>query len=94
MTIRAIAYKSGWTDSGVASAAYTINVPPPPAVTLTAPANGAVNQSTAPTLTWAAAAGATSYDVYLGSGTPAFAGSVTSTSYTPGAALAGSTAYA
>jgi hypothetical protein len=73
------AYESGWTDSAPASATYTINLPPPPAATLTAPANAAVNQPSAPALTWAAAAGATSYAVYLGSGTPTLAGSGTST---------------
>lgn len=93
MTITAIAYESGWLDSAVATAVYTLNPPAPPAVTLTAPANGAVNQPMSLTLTWVAAAGATSYDVYLGSGTSTFAGNTTNTSYTPGTALAGGTAY-
>ncbi len=78
----------------MATAVYTLNLPPPPAVTLTAPSNGALNQPTALTLAWAAAAGATSYDVYLGAGTPTWAGNTTNTSYTPGAALAGGTTYA
>ncbi|MGB7723152.1 MAG: chitobiase/beta-hexosaminidase C-terminal domain-containing protein, partial [Bryobacteraceae bacterium] len=93
-TLQAMAYKSLWLDSAVATAVYTLNLPPPPAVTLTAPSNGALNQPTALTLAWAAAAGATSYDVYLGAGTPTWAGNTTNTSYTPGAALAGGTTYA
>ena len=59
-TLQAMAYKSGWLDSAVATAVYTLNLPPPPAVTLSAPANGAANQSTGPTLAWVVAAGATS----------------------------------
>jgi len=34
---------------------------------------------------WARLPAQTSYDVYLGSGTPAFAGNATNTSFTPGA---------
>jgi uncharacterized repeat protein (TIGR01451 family) len=62
-------------------------------MTLTAPANTAVNQPSAPVLTWAAAAGATSYAVYLGTGTPTLAATVATTTYTPSPALAGNTAY-
>lgn len=65
---------------------------PPPAVTLSAPAAGAVQQSITPVLAWSAATGATSYDVYLGAGTPTLAATVTGLSYTP-AELAGNTVY-
>ena len=57
------------------------------------PANGATGVSTAPTLSWAASSGATSYDVYFGTSTsPSLAGSVTTSSYQPGS-LASSTKY-
>jgi hypothetical protein len=92
-TIKAMAYEAAWLDSAVASATYTINLPPPPAVILTSPASAAVNQPSRPALTWSPASGATSYAVYLGSGTPTLAATVTATTYTPSPALAGSTTY-
>jgi uncharacterized repeat protein (TIGR01451 family) len=54
----------------------------PAAPVLTAPANGAIGVSLAPTLTWSASSGATSYDVYFGTASsPPFAINTTATSY-------------
>ncbi len=49
---------------------FTTQTGPPVAPALTAPANGAVNVSATPVLEWSAAAGAVSYDVYLGTSLP------------------------
>ncbi|PYT30747.1 MAG: hypothetical protein DMG58_13660, partial [Acidobacteria bacterium] len=49
------------------------------------PASGAINVSPAPTLSWSAGSGATSYDVYFGTtSSPSLKGTVTGTSYLPG----------
>ena len=54
---------------------------PPATPTLVSPANGSSGVSLTPTLAWNAAAGAISYDVYLGpTSSPAFYASTTSTS--------------
>src|SRR6185369_11115396 len=55
----------------------------PAQVTLNTPANGATSQSGTPTLTWSAAANATVYDLYLGTGNPpaVYAQNLTGTSY-------------
>ncbi|HLJ49796.1 MAG TPA: hypothetical protein VKU01_27470 [Bryobacteraceae bacterium] len=56
----------------------------PPAVTVFTPTQGASGVSVSITLTWQAVTGATSYDVYFGTGiTPGFVTNTTSTSYTP-----------
>ena len=66
---------------------------PPPAPVLTSPANGATGVLQTASLTWNAAAGATSYDVYFGtSSPPSFLVNTTATTYSPGT-LAGGTAY-
>jgi len=66
---------------------------PPPAPVLTAPANAATGVSVTPTLTWNAATGATSYDVYFGtSSTPPLVTNVSGTTYNPGT-LGGNTTY-
>jgi len=60
-------------------------------VTLLSPANGAVNQpASGITLSWAASAGATGYDVYLGTANPPpYVGSTAGTSYTATGLTAG-----
>jgi hypothetical protein len=61
---------------------------------LSAPANGGTGVSRTPSLVWGAAAGATSYQVYLGTtASPALVATVTGTSYQPGTLLAGVTYY-
>lgn len=65
----------------------------PGTTSLSSPASGATGVSTSPTLSWAAASGATSYDVYLGTGSsPAFVGNRTTTSYAA-SGLAANTKY-
>jgi probable HAF family extracellular repeat protein len=83
--------------SGTNSHGYLLTpvagVPPGPPV-LTAPANGASSITTTPTLTWNAASGATSYDVYFGtSSTPSMVTNTTGTSYAPGILALGVTYY-
>ncbi len=61
---------------------------------LTAPANGATGVPLALSLSWSAATGATSYDVYVGTATPpSFVTNTTGTSYSPGTLSAGTTYY-
>src|SRR5262249_3787413 len=65
----------------------TISVATP---TLLSPVANAVNVSRTPTLLWTASAGATSYDVYLGtSASPAFYANVSGTSVKVGPLAAG-----
>ncbi len=65
----------------------------PPAPALSSPADGASGVSVTPTLTWAAAGGATSYDVYFGTlAAPSLVTTTTSTSYSP-AGLSPATLY-
>ncbi|MFN6015725.1 MAG: proprotein convertase P-domain-containing protein, partial [Flavobacteriales bacterium] len=58
----------GWSITIVAT---TPSTPPLCAATPTAPTNGATNVALAPTLSWAAVANATGYDVYFGTANPA-----------------------
>jgi hypothetical protein len=62
---------------------------------LTAPANGATGQSTAVTLMWNAASGATTYDVYLGTAAtpPLLMPGVATTSYSATGLIAGTIYY-
>jgi len=58
----------------------------PAAPALISPYNQATGVTVAPTLSWNAASGATSYDVYFGaSATPPFVANTTGTTYAPGA---------
>ena len=71
-----------------------LQVAPPAAPILTAPANGAVGISLTPALSWTAASGATSYDVYLGtSPAPPLVANITATVYGPGTLSEGTTYY-
>jgi hypothetical protein len=57
----------------------------PGAVTTFSPAQGAIGVNLTPVLTWGAASGATSYNVYFGaSATPPFVGTTAGTTYSPG----------
>ncbi len=82
---------SGSTSSATWS--FVTQAGPPPAPVLSAPGNGATGVSTTPVLSWIAAAGAASYDVYFGTAaSPALAANTTGTSYSPGT-LTASTQY-
>ncbi len=66
----------------------------PAAPVLVSPANGATGVPLAPALTWNAASGATSYDVYFGTlSTPPLVTNTAGTSYAPGALSVGTTHY-
>lgn len=66
---------------------------PPPAASAPSPADGVTGALTGATLSWSAASGAVSYDVYFGtSSSPPPAGNVSGTAYVPGA-LSPSTTY-
>jgi len=75
---------SAVTTTGVVWS-FTTQIAPPAQVTSPNPANGATNVITTTQLSWASAAGATSYDVYFGTTSPgAFVGNQSGTSYNPG----------
>jgi len=80
--------------AGTASASDpTTILQPPAAPMLVSPANGATGVVQAPVLSWNAAAGAASYDVYFGTASsPPLVTNTTGTSYAP-AALPASTTY-
>ncbi len=66
----------------------------PAAVTIFSPAQGATGVSLTPTLTWTAATGATSYDIYFGtSPTAPFVMNTAGTSYSPPTLSANTTYY-
>ena len=80
------------TQQGIVS--FTPVQGAPPAVTLSAPSNGATVPSGAPTLSWGASEGATSYNVYLGTSyPPGLAATVGTTSYTGANLTSGATYY-
>jgi hypothetical protein len=99
--LRVYQHPSGNGGAPVSNSQFSICVSYPPApvcTTNSSPADAATNVSITPTLTWAAAPNATSYDVYIG--TPDLAAAqaatpvnVTTTSYTVPTALAFGTVY-
>jgi uncharacterized protein (TIGR03437 family) len=102
-----VSVSGGSTCNLSASSSFPVTVYPalpPPA--LLSPGNGATGVSQNPTLTWNASAGATSYDVYLGTATysgyqgsigfsvsPSLVANTTGTSYTPSALTPGTLYY-
>ncbi len=80
-------YYIGINNSDIAAA--------PDCATLSAPADAATNVASPVSLSWAAAAGATSYDVFIGSsvGTATNVANVTGTTYSYTAGVASSTYY-
>ncbi|MGV3459402.1 MAG: fibronectin type III domain-containing protein [Flavobacterium sp.] len=97
--VRVYRHPSGFTGAPVSNSQFSICVftPVPACTTNTTPSNAATGTSLTPTLTWAAAQYASSYDVYLGtvSGPTTLLANSTTTSYTvtAGQALAGLTQY-
>ena len=66
--------------------------PPPSPPLLTAPSSGAASISLSTSLTWSAAGGATSYDVYFGAApSPSFVANTSATNYQPPALTSGAT---
>jgi hypothetical protein len=95
--LRLYRHPSGASGAPVSNSQFSICVfnPIPTCTTNSAPANNATNVSLTPTLTWAAATYATSYDVYLGTsvGTATLQGNATTTSYVVSTNLATNTQY-
>ncbi len=91
-----VSVSGGGSAEAGASDSAIVAVPPvvPVAPMLVSPANNAGGIVLAPVLSWNAAAGATSYDVYFGtSSTPPLVLNTAGTSYTPGALTSGVTYY-
>jgi hypothetical protein len=75
-------------------AVYGLFGPPPSAPVLASPGNGATGVSLMPALSWTAASGAISYDVYFGtSPTPPLVTNTAATSYNPPALLVNAVYY-
>ena len=90
---RIVAKNSAGSTSS-ATWAFTTQAGPPAAPVLASPVNGATGVLVAPTLTWSASAGATSYDVYFGTlSVPLLATNTTGTSYAPGTLSSDTTYY-
>jgi hypothetical protein len=71
-----------------------VTQPPPATPVLVSPANNATNVTRTPTLDWNSSAGATSYDLYLGtSTTPAFYVNTSATNYSVGTLALGTKYY-
>jgi hypothetical protein len=86
-----IAAKNAAGSAGSPVWSFTTQIAPP---VLASPATGATGVALAPTLSWGAATGATSYDVYFGTGTtPTLATTTTATSYAPLGTLSAGTVY-
>ena len=83
------------TWGGFLATITSITLPTPNCISSpTSPTNGSINQSLTPSLSWPTATYATSYDVYFGTtlpGTPTT--NTTSTTYSPGTLLEGTTYY-
>ena len=89
---RVVAKNSGGSAAS-ATWSFTTQIAAPPAPSLISPVNGAAGVSLTPTLSWNAATGATSYDVYFGTASPPpLATNTAGTSYAP-ATLSAGTAY-
>ena len=85
--------KNGTSSNLSATWSFTTQTVFPAAPALTSPANGVTGVVVAPVLTWNAAAGATSYDIYFGtSSSPPQVANTVGTSYAPGT-LSQDTAY-
>jgi len=92
---------SSGTTTGIVWKFKTLG--PPAQITSPVPANGAVNQAVAITLSWTAAVGATSYDVYFGTvqadvtaatnSDAAFKGNQAGVMFTPTGVMANTTYY-
>ncbi len=97
--LRVYRHPAGFSGAPVNNSQFSICVfsPAPVCTTNSSPANAATGVSITPTLTWAAATYATSYDIYLGtvSGPTTLLANSTTTSYTvtPAQALLGLTQY-
>jgi hypothetical protein len=89
---RIVAKNSGGSASSATWSFTTLAAPPAPVPIF--PANGTMGILLAPTLTWNASSGATSYDVYFGTlSTPPLATNTASTSYAPGTLSLNTTYY-
>ncbi len=88
-----IAARSGSSSAASATWSFTIGAPPAAPVPVS-PSNGATGVVVTPTLSWNAASGAASYDVYFGtSPAPPLATNTTATSYALGTLTSGATYY-
>ncbi len=90
---RVVAKNAGGSNTS-STWSFTTQVAAPAAPVLSAPANGATGVSATPALSWIAASGATSYDVYFGTApSPVLATNTTGTTYSPGTLSAGTVYY-
>jgi Bacterial Ig domain len=89
-TVPTIANGKVYVGTQAQLAVYGLSGTLPGAPALLSPGNGSVGAGLAPTLTWAPANGATSYDVYFGtSSSPPLVTSTTATAFSPGTLSAG-----
>lgn len=96
--VRVYHHPGGQGGAPVSNSQFSICLYTPPAPSCTtnsSPANAAINVGATPVLSWTAAAGATSYDVYLDTNNPptTLVTTVTGTSYTVSPALSYNTTY-
>jgi beta-glucanase (GH16 family) len=89
-----VSVSGGGSAAANASDVTTIGAGALTAPALSSPANGAGNITVTPTLTWSAASGATSYDVYLGTASsPPMVANTTATTYASPALASGTVYY-